>query len=209
MIVKSVKRGGYMKINAINQNSYNNTSFQMRLVQDPSMIKYIDSFHFKNEQNNLKEAINIIGNYIGHNPETCNIKIAVLDPARANLVKSGTYDEFVSKINLVIQGEEFTATLEDNETSRAFVNQLPLTMTMNELNGNEKYYYLDKNLPSQATSVSQIETGDLMLYGDDCLVLFYDTFKTSYRYTRIGKLDQIIQLKELVGNGTIEVSISK
>ena len=118
-------------------------------------------------------------------------------------------DEFVSKINLVIQGEEFTATLEDNETSRAFVNQLPLTMTMNELNGNEKYYYLDKKLPSQATSVSQIETGDLMLYGDDCLVLFYDTFKTSYRYTRIGKLDQIIQLKELVGNGTIEVSISK
>ena len=96
MIVKSVKRGGYMKINAINQNSYNNTRFQMRLVQDPSMIKYIDSFHFKNEQNNLKEAINIIGNYIGHNPETCNIKIAVLDPARANLVKSGTYDEFVS-----------------------------------------------------------------------------------------------------------------
>ena len=118
-------------------------------------------------------------------------------------------DEFVSKINLVIQGEEFTATLEDNETSRAFVNQLPLTMTMNELNGNEKYYYLDESLPSQATSVSQIETGDLMLYGDDCLVLFYDTFKTSYRYTRIGKLDQIIQLKELVGNGTIEVSISK
>ena len=118
-------------------------------------------------------------------------------------------DEFVSKINLVIQGEEFTATLEDNETSRAFVNQLPLTMTMNELNGNEKYYYLDESLPNQATSLSQIETGDLMLYGDDCLVLFYDTFKTSYRYTRIGKLDQIIRLKELAGNGTIEVSISK
>lgn len=118
-------------------------------------------------------------------------------------------EEFVSKINLVIQGEGFTATLEDNETSRAFISQLPLTITMNELNGNEKYYYLDESLPSQATSVSQIETGDLMLYGDDCLVLFYDTFKTSYRYTRIGKLDQIDQLKELVGNGTIEVSVSK
>lgn len=118
-------------------------------------------------------------------------------------------DEFVSKINLVIQGEEFTATLEDNETSRDFISQLPLTITMNELNGNEKYYYLDESLPSQATSVSQIETGDLMLYGDDCLVIFYDTFKTSYRYTRIGKLDQIDQLKELVGNGTIEVSVSK
>ena len=61
-------------------------------------------------------------------------------------------DEFVSKINLVIQGEEFTATLEDNETSRDFISQLPLTITMNELNGNEKYYYLDESLPSQATS---------------------------------------------------------
>lgn len=60
---------------------------------------------------------------------------------------------------------------------------------MSELNGNEKYYYFEETLPSNATQIGTIQTGDIMLYGSDCLVLFYDTFSTSYRYTRIGKID--------------------
>ena len=48
-------------------------------------------------------------------------------------------DEFVSNINIEINGVTYTASLEDNETSRELLNRLPLTITMNELNGNEKY----------------------------------------------------------------------
>ena len=46
------------------------------------------------------------------------------------------------KINVVIGDNTFTATIADTETGRAFYNMLPLTLTMNELNGNEKYCYL-------------------------------------------------------------------
>ncbi len=56
-----------------------------------------------------------------------------------------------------------------------------------ELNGNEKYAYLDDSLPVGRSARATIaRAGDIMLFGDDCLVLFYETFSSSYRYTRIG-----------------------
>lgn len=117
-------------------------------------------------------------------------------------------EEFSGKINITINNKTFSATLEDNETSRAFVKKLPLNITMQDLNGNEKYYYLDGSLPSNSTRVSKINSGDIMLYGDNCLVLFYDTFNTSYSYTRIGKLDNPSDIKNIVGKENIEVYIS-
>ena len=56
------------------------------------------------------------------------------------------------KINVIIGGASFSATVEDTETGRAFVSMLPLTLDMNELNGNEKYYYLDSSLPTASFS---------------------------------------------------------
>ncbi len=66
---------------------------------------------------------------------------------------------------------------------------LPLTLEMDELNGNEKYYYLNEDLPSSSGRVDMIRTGDLMLYGSNCLVSFFETFETRYAYTRIGHID--------------------
>lgn len=48
-----------------------------------------------------------------------------------------------------------------------------------------------------------------MLYGKDCLVIFYDTFNTNYSYIKIGKIDNSEDLKEVVGKHDIEVYISK
>ncbi len=118
-------------------------------------------------------------------------------------------DEFVSNINIEINGVTYTASLEDNETSRELLNRLPLTITMNELNGNEKYTYFEDSFVSSPASVGRIEAGDIMLYGDDCLVIFYDTFDTNYRYTRIGKIDDVSTLKENLGFGDISVTIFK
>ena len=118
-------------------------------------------------------------------------------------------DEFVSNINIEINGVTYTASLEDNETSRELLNRLPLTITMNELNGNEKYTYFEDSFVSSPASVGGIEAGDIMLYGDDCLVIFYDTFDTNYRYTRIGKIDDVSTLKENLGFGDISVTIFK
>jgi len=60
---------------------------------------------------------------------------------------------------------------------------------MRELNGNEKYFDLPNNLPTNASNPGTIQTGDLMLYGSNTLVLFYKTFSTSYNYTRLARID--------------------
>lgn len=99
----------------------------------------------------------------------------------------------------------FDATLEGNATARAFATLLPMTVTMNELNGNEKYHYLSENLPTNSYRPGTIRNGDLMLYGSNCVVLFYETFSSSYSYTRIGQLDNPSGLASVLGKGNMTV----
>ena len=112
-------------------------------------------------------------------------------------------------INIIIGSKTFTATLADSETGEAFAALLPLTVTMNELNGNEKYHYLSSSLPTTAYKPGTIHAGDLMLYGNNCLVLFYETFNTSYSYTRIGAIDNPSGLAEALGVGNVSVRFEK
>ena len=111
----------------------------------------------------------------------------------------------VDIVKVLINNDEYTIDLEDNETAKAFVELLPLKIDMKELNGNEKYYYLNKSLPSDSSNIKKITAGDVMLYGDDCLVIFYKSFNTSYSYTKIGHINN---LKDL-GNNNVSVEIYK
>lgn len=85
---------------------------------------------------------------------------------------------------------------------------MPLTINMSELHGNEKYYYFNQSLPTNSERIGNIENGDLMLYGSDCLVLFYESFSTSYTYTRLGKIDNPSGLSEAVGKGNVQVTFN-
>lgn len=68
---------------------------------------------------------------------------------------------------------------------------------MNELNGNEIYYYLDQDLPTNSYQSHNIETGDIMLFGSSCLVIFYESLQTNYFYSRIGKISTPDGLKNI------------
>lgn len=113
------------------------------------------------------------------------------------------------KIEIIVGGQTFAATLNDNEAARALMEKLPMTLNMDELNGNEKYYYLDSVLPTNAGVPSGIKTGDLMLYGNSCLVLFYKSFSTSYSYTPLGHLDDPEGLAVALGGGSVQVTFQK
>lgn len=110
-----------------------------------------------------------------------------------------------NKLKITIGSTSFTATLEDNAAATAFKALLPLTIRMSELNGNEKYFYLDKNLPTASTRPGTIRTGDLMLYGANCLVVFYKTFSSSYSYTRLGRIDNPSGLEAALGSGSAAI----
>ena len=112
-------------------------------------------------------------------------------------------------IEIIVKGKSFTAVLENNETATVFAARLPLTLDMSELNGNEKYHYLKDAFPSDGEKVGSIHAGDIMLYGDDCIVLFYKDFSTAYSYTRIGKIQNPQGLEEALGkdNATVEFKL--
>lgn len=118
---------------------------------------------------------------------------------------NGDSPENTRTMTLKIGNSTFTATLADNATAQAFAAMLPMNLSMSELNNNEKYVYLDQSLPAQASSPGTIQTGDIMLYGSSCVVLFYKTFSTSYSYTRIGRVDNPDGLAAAVGSGSVTV----
>ena len=119
--------------------------------------------------------------------------------------KLNNSNEVIKSVKAIINGKEYTINLEDNETANSFANLLPQELNMRELNGNEKYIYLDTTLPTNSSNPKRINAGDVMIYGDNCLVIFYKTFDTSYSYTKIGHIDNLPNL----GNGSISVKFEK
>lgn len=118
-------------------------------------------------------------------------------------------DKNMLKIEIVVGNKSFSATLYDNAAVKALLEMLPMTLNMSELNGNEKYYYLDNNLPTNSSRPSGIEAGDIMLYGNNCLVLFYESFSTSYSYTPLGRIDNPKGLADALGSGNVQVIFRK
>jgi hypothetical protein len=110
------------------------------------------------------------------------------------------------KIAIKVGNKTFTATLEDNATAKAFKAMLPATLQMIELNGNEKYFRFSSDLPTRASNPGTIQTGDLLVYGENTLVLFYKTFSTSYSYTRLGRIDDPAGLAAAIGSGDVTVT---
>ncbi|ULH17945.1 hypothetical protein MF271_23560 (plasmid) [Deinococcus sp. KNUC1210] len=110
------------------------------------------------------------------------------------------------QVKIKIGSTAFTATLDDSSTAKAFSAQLPMTIMMTELNTNEKFFDLPRNLPTRPSTPGTIQTGDLMLYGSRTLVLFYSSFTTTYSYTRLGRIHNPKGLAAALGTGNVTVT---
>jgi hypothetical protein len=110
---------------------------------------------------------------------------------------------------MTVRERRFAITVTDNAAARAFAAQLPLTLDMSELNGNEKHADLSKPLPANASRPGTIRNGDLMLYGSNTLVVFYLTFDSAYSYTRLGRVDDPAGLAQALGPRGVRVVFSK
>ena len=110
---------------------------------------------------------------------------------------------------LLIREKKFPFTLEDNNAANKLKEKLSLKLEMKGDISHEKYYQFKETFKTNIYSPGTIEEGDILLYQNDYLVLFYETFSTSYSYTKLGKVTSTDGLKDALGNGDITVSWCK
>lgn len=155
----------------------------------------------------MKNKVVIIGCIVALAAVVCYV--GIIRNYRVSSTIQGIFDdEFVpNQVELIINNKSYTATLEDNSTSYALLDLLPLQIGMNDSNGNEKYFYLKTALPTNEYKPINIKKGDIMLFGNDCLVIFYKDVINKYNYTKIGTIDDPQGLENIVGPADVKVII--
>jgi hypothetical protein len=91
------------------------------------------------------------------------LALAAASPYSLGRQRAETDKPMRSKITIRIGDKSFAATLSDNASAAAVKKLLPLSVTMTELNGNEKFARLSVRLPTQESKPASIQAGDLML----------------------------------------------
>ena len=135
------------------------------------------------------------------NKENFEFNVENISPTPVNTISNQNNNK--SEVDEIMEDSTNINVSENNETAKTFISQLPQEFNMKELNGNEKYVYMDNSLPTNSINPKNIKSGDIMLYGNDCLVIFYKSFDTNYSYTKIGHIENLPDLE----NGSIIVKM--
>ncbi|MEX0269609.1 cyclophilin-like fold protein [Leptolyngbyaceae cyanobacterium UHCC 1019] len=88
-------------------------------------------------------------------------------------IKRSTQQANSMKINIKIGDKAVTATLIDNPTTRDFVSLLPLTLTMNDLFGREKFAHLPRALSEEGGRTKTYDVGDIIYWSPSSDVAIY------------------------------------
>src|SRR5213080_1327446 len=115
------------------------------------------------------------------------------------------------KIRLKVGNKVLTATLADNKTARDFVSLLPLTLTMNDLFGREKYARLPRAISQEGKRTHTYQIGDLAYWSPSHDVAVY------YRQDGekipepgiivIGKIDSGVAALDVAGSVKITIEL--
>ena len=116
---------------------------------------------------------------------------------------------FGNTMNITLNGHTYTAPLADTSAAAALQQQLPLTLALRDYNCNEKVGSLPQALPAADEAIGHIEAGDILLWQGDSIVIFYESFKTPYHYTRLGKITDPQGLKNALGSGNVQIRLSR
>ena len=100
---------------------------------------------------------------------------AILGPIARSADNTTTKHTSAVKIKLTIDNKILTATLADNATARDFASLLPLTLTMNDLFGREKFGHLPRAISDKGKRTHTYEIGDIAYWspGPDVAIYYH------------------------------------
>ena len=121
-------------------------------------------------------------------------------------INCNAFGDNMQNIIITIENKKYEAILYDNSTTKELIKKFPITITMSDLHENEKYHNFSKRFPTSSKSVGNVNKGDIMLFGDNCLVIFYKSFSTRYKYTKLGYIKNTEDLENSFGKGDISIT---
>lgn len=106
--------------------------------------------------------------------------------------------EMTMNASVSIGTKSYSVTAEDNEAAKFFFDRVPRSLTMNEWAGNSEYYarLSEKINTDGIKSPSVFETGDIAIYNNTSLVIFYADTKNTAGYAKIGHITEAVGLKD-------------
>jgi hypothetical protein len=127
--------------------------------------------------------------------------IVTADAAQANTMK----------IRVVLNGKAIPATLIDSETTRDFISLLPLTLTINDLFGREKFGHLPRAISEGGKRTRTYEVGDVIYWspGPD-VAMFYRHDGQSIPSPGIivmGKIDSGVEALDVPGSVKVTIEL--
>ncbi len=109
--------------------------------------------------------------------------------------------------SLLVGSKAYALKWADTEAAAELRQQLPLAKTFTELHDNEKYYKLPQRLTAADEDIREIHKGDVMLFDGQYVVVFYQDFQTTYRYTRLGHVEAANDLDAALGAGDVFLTL--
>ena len=111
-------------------------------------------------------------------------------------------------IKLKVNGHIFDVKLENNPATKELVKKLEsgnVCVNATDYGNFEKVGNLGFSLPANDENI-KTEPGDIVLYQKDQISVFYDSH--SWSYTKLGKIQNATDLKEILGSGNTTLEFS-
>lgn len=117
-------------------------------------------------------------------------------------------NDMVTKMKITVNGRTLTATLEDNATTRAFVEKMPVTLPMMDLYGREMCYRFPEALPTDNARSRGYEVGEIVYYPPmHSFVIMYKQNGEHFQMQSIGRVDSGVEIFD--GIGDVDVRFEK
>lgn len=143
-------------------------------------------------------------------PENLDIPEPPKEPEIPEEPGNGTEDKKEMKLKITVSGQELTATLEDNATTRALMEKLPMTLPMLDLYGREMCYRFDDALPTDSLTSSGYEVGDLAYWPPrHSFVILYKQNGERFEKQHLGHIDSGVEIFNNIGNVDVTFDIAE
>lgn len=113
------------------------------------------------------------------------------------------------QIKITVGNTELFATLEDNATTRALIEQMPMTLSMDDLYGREMCYRYGANaLPTDSLRSDGYEVGDIAYWPPrGSLVILYEQNGEQFERQHIGHISEGVEVFATTGDAEVTFEV--